>query len=367
MLLKAAHIMSFETKNTYWDSINKGYINYPILSQNEKCEVVVIGGGISGCLTTYLLSQYNLNTILIDKNFIASGGTYNSIGILENRSDFSLNRLTDLIGEKKAIRAEKLCKKALDTLENTLYHINHPHVLQRKDFEYIYKDSCKELSRNCGVTDPFKLCHVLLKASLKKNARVYENTPAVGYDYYSNNIRVNINNSNYIECKKIIFTDIPTSYKLLKEWDILEFRHSSTIITGSLEDGDNDYMKKHLILEEDEDLYTYIRPTCDKRLMISEFNGGSQPDKGSKLLHKLKNILSCSQDLRAEYSLEKIYGQSPDGLPYIGEHPKFNDCYFNLALGRNHICYSLIGAEIIKDLILYESNPDAEIFSFERN
>ncbi|QGU96097.1 FAD-dependent oxidoreductase [Clostridium bovifaecis] len=359
--------MTSEIKNTYWSIINKGYINYPILNQNEKCDVVVIGGGISGCLTAYLLSQYNLNTILIDKSFIAGGGTYNSIGVLENKTDFSLNTLAELIGEKKAIRAEKLCKKAVDTLENVLYHINHPHIFQRKDFEYIYKDSGKELSRNCGIIDPFKLCHVLLKASLKKNARVYENTSAVGYDYYSNNIRVNIGNSNYIECKKIIFTDVSSSYKLIKEWELLEFRHSYTIITDSLEDTATNYMKKHLILKEDEDLYTYIRPTCDKRLMISEFNGGSQPDKNSKLLHKLENILSFSQNLRVEYSLEKIYGQSPDGLPYIGEHPKFNDCYFNLALGRNHICYSLIGAEIIKDLILYESNPDAEIFSFERN
>ncbi|MFU0823565.1 NAD(P)/FAD-dependent oxidoreductase [Clostridium sp.] len=365
--------MTLENKYTYCNIINRGYIRYPALSKNEKCDVVVIGGGISGCLTTYFLSQHNLDTILIEKDFVANDTNYSNLGFLENRTDFSSHKLTELIGKESAYRAEKLCKRAVDILENILYNINYKHIFQRNDFKYIFNSSSKgclenyEVIKNCAVVDPFKLCHVILKASLKKSARVYENTCASGYDYYSNNLRVNLKNSNYIECKNIIFTDIWTSYKLIKEWELLEKSKVYNIITEPLNNIQIDSLQKYIILQEDDDLYTYIKPTIDKRLMISEFNGASSPDKESELLNKLKDILSCSKDLKSEYFFEKSYAQSPDGLPYIGRHPKFNGCYFNLALGRNNICYSLIGAEIIKDLILYESSPDAEIFSFERN
>jgi len=183
--------MTLENKHTYWNIINRGYIRYPTLSKNEKCDVVVIGGGISGCLTTYFLSQHNLDTILIEKYLVANGSTYSNLGFLENKTDFSYNKLTELVGKESAYRAEKLCKRSVDILENILYNINYKHIFQRKDFKYIYNDPRKKYSENytvvenCAIVDPFKLCHVILRASLKKNARVYENTCAIGYDYYS--------------------------------------------------------------------------------------------------------------------------------------------------------------------------------------
>lgn len=346
-----------------------GYKTYPSLNYNKKCDVVVVGGGLSGCLALYYLSHYNIDTILVEKNSIASGNSILSPGFMENKTDLEMYKLLKFLPKEKAQRAYILCKKAIDDLDNILYNWGYQHLMKRKIVDYIYNNSNKNYSNECGFIDPFKLCHMLLKTSLEKNAKVYENTTITGYDSYCNNLKIKTNNSNYIECKKIVFTDVFSCYRLIKEWDILEPAKVHSIVTNQMDCSLYNSVKKYLIEKKANAIYTYIRPTKDKRIIISEFNGNSHSDIQSYLINKLKNLLCLSptKDLKSEYYFSKTFGESQDGLPYIGTHPKFDNCYFNLPLGRNHICYSLIGAQIIKDLILYENNPDAELFNFERN
>jgi glycine/D-amino acid oxidase-like deaminating enzyme len=42
------------------------------------------------------------------------------------------------------------------------------------------------------------------------------------------------------------------------------------------------------------------------------------------------------------------------------------DVYFTLGYGGNGMTYSVIAAELIRDAFLGRTNPDAQIFSFER-
>ena len=60
------------------------------------------------------------------------------------------------------------------------------------------------------------------------------------------------------------------------------------------------------------------------------------------------------------------FGETKDGLAYIGAHPRLPHAYFALGYGGNGITYSLIAAEIIRDDILGRKNPAAKIFAFGR-
>jgi glycine/D-amino acid oxidase-like deaminating enzyme len=46
---------------------------FPVLQQNETCDVTVIGGGISGLTTAYLLAREGKKVVLIEDGRIASG------------------------------------------------------------------------------------------------------------------------------------------------------------------------------------------------------------------------------------------------------------------------------------------------------
>jgi glycine/D-amino acid oxidase-like deaminating enzyme len=70
--------------------------------------------------------------------------------------------------------------------------------------------------------------------------------------------------------------------------------------------------------------------------------------------------------LEVAYSWAGTFGETRDGLAYIGKNRGMPHAYFALGYGGNGITYSLIAAEIIRDDFLGRRNPDARLFKFER-
>lgn len=62
--------MQVNNGNLYWK--NKSKINkiYPYLTHDIKADVLVIGGGIAGALTTYFLAKEGANVVTVEKNII---------------------------------------------------------------------------------------------------------------------------------------------------------------------------------------------------------------------------------------------------------------------------------------------------------
>ena len=120
--------------------------------------------------------------------------------------------------------------------------------------------------------------------------------------------------------------------------------------------------------------YFYMRTTVDGRIVA----GGLDEDKmeapsnediirerGQRLLDKIKEHYP-SYDMEVDSAWGASFGESDDGLPFIGQHPKKDNIYYCLGFGGNGTVYSMLGAEIIKDLILYQSHPDADIVRLDR-
>jgi glycine/D-amino acid oxidase-like deaminating enzyme len=89
-------------------------------------------------------------------------------------------------------------------------------------------------------------------------------------------------------------------------------------------------------------------------------------DKKCQKLLKRFTTMFPQIPLEVAYSWAGTFGETKDGLAYIGATPDFPNGYFALGYGGNGITYSLIAAEIIRDLLLDKPNRDAEIFRFDR-
>ncbi len=71
-------------------------------------------------------------------------------------------------------------------------------------------------------------------------------------------------------------------------------------------------------------------------------------------------------DMDVAYAWAGTFGETKDGLAYIGETGEFPNAYFVMGYGGNGITYSIIAADIIRDLYLGRRNADAALFSFDR-
>ncbi|MEI9863366.1 MAG: FAD-binding oxidoreductase [Limisphaerales bacterium] len=120
--------------------------------------------------------------------------------------------------------------------------------------------------------------------------------------------------------------------------------------------------------------YLYLRTTTENRIIV----GGEDEDfvnpkkrdamiagKTQTLVRKFKTLFPEIK-LEVAYSWAGTFGETKDGLAYIGKNRNLPHAYFALGYGGNGITYSLIAAEIIRDDFLGRRNPDAGIFSFGR-
>jgi glycine/D-amino acid oxidase-like deaminating enzyme len=122
--------------------------------------------------------------------------------------------------------------------------------------------------------------------------------------------------------------------------------------------------------------YTYLRTTTDNRILI----GGDDlpfrnpvhrdarlPGKSARLLRRAKQKFP-GLDLQMAYSWAGTFGETKDGLPFVGSHPGQSErIHYALGVGGNGIVFSFIAADILAAALTQSAHPLAELFSFNRH
>src|SRR5687768_16548940 len=81
-----------ETHPSYWITSEPGTTR-PALSTDLETEVLVIGGGITGLTTAYLLSKEGVPVVLIELNRVASGTTGSTTGKVTSQHGIMYSKL----------------------------------------------------------------------------------------------------------------------------------------------------------------------------------------------------------------------------------------------------------------------------------
>ena len=105
--------------HSYWETKSKPK-SRGALKGNLTADVVVIGGGFTGCAAAYTLSQAGLDVVLVEANRLASGSTERSIGSVLPVPDSSLITVQKTAGKREArVAFTELRRSAVD-LASTL-------------------------------------------------------------------------------------------------------------------------------------------------------------------------------------------------------------------------------------------------------
>src|SRR6478609_6551389 len=115
--------MDLKSGHPFWPLKNGLIASYPILKANLTCDVAIIGGGITGALMAYHLTQAGIDCVLVDKRDIGYGSTSATTGLLQYEIDTPLTELIRLVGEDHAVRAYKLCLGAIYKLERLVEEV----------------------------------------------------------------------------------------------------------------------------------------------------------------------------------------------------------------------------------------------------
>ncbi len=401
--------MDLKSNEPFW-LIKNGLINsYPSLKTDEECEVLIIGGGITGSLLAHQMVKDGYKTILIDKREICNGSTSATTSMLQYEIDVPLNELIGQIGKEGAVASYKACAKSIEELGNICSEINSNagftektslyFASKKKDVEWLKKEfearreagfkvkwlgaaDIEEmfdmqntfggiLSEEGASVDAFCLAHEILEFNSGKGLQVFDKTEMKSVKYFKDHSIITTTAGQKIKAQKLIYCIGYESQNLIKE-DFVELK-STFAVVSEIDTNHIENLSKTLFWNTDEP-YIYMRTTDDGRLLIG---GGDEdfrnPEKRDKMLDKkeqeiLKTLkkIKPDYDFYTDFTWAGTFGETKDGLPYIGEHKDFKNSYFVLGFGGNGITFSVTGMEMASAFMKNEKHLLTEFFRFGR-
>lgn len=401
--------MDLKSNEPFW-LVKNGIINsYPSLKEDIECEILIVGGGITGSLLAYQMVKDGFDTVLIDKREICNGSSSATTSMLQYEIDVPLYELKNQIGSEGAILSYNACSKSIYDLEKICKEINSDAGFDRKNSLYFaskkkdvswleeeYKArfdagfnvkflEANEIEKKFGLkntfggilskqgasVDAFKLAHELLKFSEKKGLRIFDKTEMKSVKSKKDFNLIKTQEDYLIKAKKIIYCVGYESTDLIQE-NFVDLK--STFAMVSEVDSENLKDLDNTLFWNTDSPYIYMRTTDDGRLLIG---GGDEdfknPDKRDALISKKeKEVLKVLKSVKPDYNFYTdftwagTFGETKDGLPYIGEHKKHPNAYFVLGFGGNGITFSVTGMEMASAFLKNENHPLNEYFKFGR-
>ncbi|BDS16560.1 FAD-dependent oxidoreductase [Clostridium perfringens] len=352
------------------------------LNKDIKTDVLVIGAGIAGILTAYMLKQKGREVVLIDAAEIASGNTKNTTAKITSQHDLIYSKLITEFGEEKArqyAKANELAiKKYKEIIEDKriecdfeekpayVYSLNEVDVLKEEveaaknlgiDAEFVqeanlpFKINGAVKFNNQAQFNPLKF----LKG-ISNELVIYENTRALEI---KENLVVtsggNITANNIVVATHYPIMNAPGYYfmKMHQERSYVLALENTSEIDG-------------MYIDLNKEGYSFR--TYNNLLLlggISHRTGENEEGGSYDELRKVAKRLYPKAKEKYYWSAQDC--MTIDGIPYIGRYSSETpNIYVATGFNKWGMTSSMVSAMIISDMILEKENDFSEIFSPRR-
>ena len=401
--------MNLYEQQPYWLMKNGIVATYPSLDKDLKVDVAIMGGGISAALTAWHLRNSGFSVAVFEKRHIGMGSTAASTAFLQYEIDTPLTELSRLVGEQNAVKSYKLCREAIYgiagickklkpefdfQLRPSLQYASfktHKQQLQQEyqlrkkhGFKVEWMDEA-EIKKTFGFTAPgaifsedggevdaYLLTHSLFCDFKKSGQQVFNNTHIKEIIQNKQNITLTTDHGHQIRAKKLV---IACGYESLQYVPkrIADIYSTYALVSEPLED--KYFWHQNSLIWETATPYLYFRVASENRILVGGRDDSYHPPHINPSLIKRKTQQLQQAflkrmphiPLKLDFGWAGAFAVTKDGLPYIGAIPERPNTFFALGFGGNGITFSLIGAEIIKDLIMEKKNKEETIFGFNRS
>ncbi|GEQ85881.1 oxidoreductase [Patiriisocius marinistellae] len=400
--------MDLRSNEPFWLIKNAMDTSYPSLTEDVSSQIVIIGGGITGSLIAYQLLLKKYNVILIEKRDVFNGSSAASTAMLQYEVDVPLHELIEQCGLTLAVSSYKACEKAIFTLydlskeiksncnfelKNSIYFTTNKRDVEylktefkiRKEhgFDVLWLEN-KELtalgikdglagikSKSGGCMDPYKFTQDLLKVCVKKGLQIYDRTEIDTINQTNEKLTLKTKDGKKITTEHVVHcTGYESSYTL-KE-NIVKLKSTYALASETLKSIPKSF-KDNLFWDTSKP-YLYFRNTQDGRIIMG---GGDENFKNAKardglLEKKSKNLSKQFNEtfpdipFITDYNWAGTFGETKDGLPYMGKPDATKNEHYILGFGGNGITFSIMGMEAIVASIENTPHPFLEYYKFGR-
>ncbi|MBB3108532.1 glycine/D-amino acid oxidase-like deaminating enzyme [Paenibacillus phyllosphaerae] len=401
------------TGELYWPMTLPDYSSYPPLRMNKRVRVAIIGGGMSGTLCGYRLAREGISTVLLERGEVAGGSSSANTGLLQFSNDMMLTEMIDRIGENEAHTFYAACREAVEDLarvaeelgcdvgfsrRSSLYYASHEEDVPRLrreyealfhagfDVEYLEEEQIERLfpfrkhgaivTHGDAELNPFRFVHALAEAGSVSGLRIHEDTDVIGHEQLPNGRhKLRTSDGYWVEAEHVIYAIGYEPEELRGQLIGANLNRSFAMVTEPVSEDELAHWHKRWLIWETARPYLYMRTTPDNRIIIGGLDESCpQPVQDEALLRehterlyaKLQaHIPGITAPVTAQWSA--TFGESRDGLPFIGRDPKYASVYYCLGYGGNGTVYSMMASSLLLEMINGKADsPLAEIVRLDR-
>ena len=352
------------------------------LDKDIETEVAVVGAGIAGILTAYMLQEKGLKVVVIERGKILEGNTLNTTAKITIQHDLIYDKL---IKEYKEENAKKYVKANTKALEKYKEIINTNKI--DCDFEeadaYVYTlddvikieneyEAAKKLDIDAELVDEIELPFKIAKA-LKFNKQgqfnpikflnyiaedltIYENTKAIDIKD-----SVVVTNKGNIKAKHIV---VATHFPIINTPGYYFLRmHQDRSYVVAFEKAQN---IKGMYIDENKNGYSF-RSYKDLLIVGGESGRTGSYEKGGSYEKIIEFTKSLYPSAIEKYRWSAQDCIASDDIPFIGEYSDdMKDVYVATGFKKWGMTSSMAAALIITDKITKTFNDYCDIFSPKR-
>jgi glycine/D-amino acid oxidase-like deaminating enzyme len=377
------------------------------VTENLKCDALVVGGGITGSLVAERLTRQGLDVVLIDRELPGRGSTAASTSMLLWEIDRPLTQLADAYGFERASRAYLASLRAVIGLRSLVHQLGFSCEMRERNSLYLAAESTSkellgehQLRKRAGLpgefldharlldvfgigragaivspgaadADPMQLARGLLGVAIARGARLFE-AEAVEFDTTARSVGVQLKNGREIEARSVI---LATGYVMPSIVQSTIHTVSSSWAIATTPQPQNIWKGGALIWEDSEN-YLYARTTSAGRIIVGgedsdkiiepDARDGLIPEKARVLAQRLAALWPPA-NLDTEFRWSGTFDNTSDGLPLIGPVPGAKGIHAAYGYGGNGITFSFLAAQLIGDLIAGSTSELLADFALDRD
>lgn len=377
-------------KSIWLDGITRK--KFPKLEEDISCDILIIGGGITGICSAYFLKDSNKKIVLVERNKLCMGTTAKSTGKLTYLQDDMINKIKNIYDEEVALKyitsqkdAISLAKKIiinndikcnLDSVNSYIFNNTGSNSYKIYENYNLYKNVCNvkvkdniPVKTKCykalEVNDTFVFHPVKfvlgLSEVISKDIDIYENTNVLYIDPKDDHYIVKTKNG-IITAKKIVLACHYPFFLFPYLFPLRTNLEKSFLVASQV---DKSKMFSAINIDKEVLSLRYHKDRKNYLIMVSE------TDSLNRNIDNIKKRDNVIWNMRRRFSPDIKYCWSNydimtwDYMPLVGVIDK--NLYIATGFNTWGMTNGILAGKIISDLILERKNPYIDLFNPNRD